>query len=38
MNKIIFIDTKRNLRAKSALAGSLRAAHHAPGALSPSAL
>jgi hypothetical protein len=38
MNKIIVIDTKRNRRAMSALAVDLRAFHHAPGALSPSAL
>jgi hypothetical protein len=38
MNKIIVIDTKRNHRARSALTGGLRAFHHAPGALSPSAL
>jgi hypothetical protein len=35
MNKIIFIDTKRNYRAKSALAGGLRAFHPAPGAIPP---
>jgi hypothetical protein len=35
MNKIIFIDTKRNLRAKSAFTGGLRAFHRAPGATRP---
>jgi hypothetical protein len=38
MNKIIFIDTKRNFRARSARTGGLRAFHYAHGALSPSAL
>ena len=31
MNNIIVIDTKRNLRARPALAGGLRAFHRAPG-------
>jgi hypothetical protein len=35
MNKIIFIDTKRNYRAKSALTSGLRAFHRAPGATLP---
>jgi hypothetical protein len=35
MNKIIFIDTKRNLRAKPALQGGLRAFHHASAAVGP---
>ena len=35
MNKIIFIDTKRNLRAKSGFTGELRAFHRAPGATRP---
>ena len=35
MNKIIFIDTKRNLRANSALTGGLRALHRAHGAIHP---
>jgi hypothetical protein len=35
MNKIIFIDTKRNYRARSALAGGLRAFHPALGATPP---
>jgi hypothetical protein len=35
MNKIIFIDTKRNYRARPALTGGLRAFHRAPGATLP---
>jgi hypothetical protein len=32
MNKIVFIDTNRNFRAKLPLEGGLRAFHRAPGA------
>jgi hypothetical protein len=35
MNKIIFIDTNRKLRAKSTPRGRLRVFHHAPGTFRP---